>query len=137
MDTIVYTAGSVVDDGAVRVNNSLAIHFEQLGAAATLIVDGGLLSDTLVAEGTDGNDTFTVLNNGLRNALDITTGPLNRLDVQQTNIEALLLDGLNGDDSFTVNDNVAVYTGGIAIHGGNPSASDSLTLNGTRESSPT
>ncbi len=131
VDSIVYSPGDAADEGSFRVNNLLAIRFEQLGSTGAIVVDGGGNNDTLVAAGTNGNDAFTVGNNGTRNTLDITTGTLNRLDVQQINVEGLRLDGLDGDDTFTVDNNVAAYSLGVRIDGGNPSASDSVTLNGT------
>jgi Ca2+-binding RTX toxin-like protein len=125
-DTMVHTPGSAADEGALRVNNLLAVSYQNLGLATTVNVDGGLGTDTLVYQGTDANDQFTV--NG--SAIDLVTNLANHLDLIQTSVESLLLNGFGGDDSFTVNA-TGQYTGGVGIHGGEPSGSDSATLAGT------
>ncbi|MFT3883698.1 MAG: hypothetical protein QM703_29225 [Gemmatales bacterium] len=47
-DTITSTPGSGTDEGTLRVNNTLAVNYMNMGLGATLTVDGSGGSDTLV-----------------------------------------------------------------------------------------
>lgn len=120
-DTIVSTPGSAVDEGFLRVNNLLGVTYQNLGAGATLAVDGQGGNDTLVARGTDVDDVFTVDAAG-------NVALASHLTLTRTNFENLVLQGLDGDDVFNV-DGAAAFTT-LRIEGGNPSASDVLFLTG-------
>jgi hypothetical protein len=80
------------------VNALLALSYENLGAGASLTVDGGGGTDTLTYDGTANNDSFTV-NSGVGGG----TVQLNaRLLLSTPNVESLALEGFGGDDSFAL-----------------------------------
>jgi hypothetical protein len=120
-NVITHTPGAANDAGGVTVDSLLPVTYQNLGAAALFTIDGGGAVDTLVARGTDSNDTFTVPTDG-----DIALNT--RVEILDVALENLTLDGLNGDDRFNI-------TGGhpyaiINVQGGSPSASDVLFLTG-------
>jgi hypothetical protein len=125
-DTIVHTLGDAADEGTFRVNNLLGVTYQNVGLAATLIVNGGSANavDTFRFIGTDRDDTFSAAAFGANNRVTVA----GFVPVQTTNVESLAMVGLSGNDSFNVNLNVT-YTN-ISVEGDNPSASDSLTLTG-------
>ncbi len=94
-DTLVHTPGLGNQDGTVRVNSLLALSYQNLGTGASLTLDGGAGTDTLVVNGTEVNDSFTVAATGA-----ITLN--GRLMIATLSIEALTLEGLGGDDTFTL-----------------------------------
>ncbi len=124
----VHTPGAARDAGTVQLDNWLAISYEDLGFTGAVTIDGTGADDTLVARGTDSNDAFSVA---------AGTGDVNlvslygdHVDLIRSNVEALVLDGRDGDDTFTINA-VQPYRS-IGIWGGNPAAgSDAAVLNGT------
>lgn len=126
--TIRVTVGSTRDAGRVAVDSLLAVSFQNLGFTGTVAIndpDAGD-ADRIVYDGTAGNDSFTVTDN----TVDLVNGAGNHVDLTQTNVEALTLNGFDGDDTFTINAS-ALWTGGIVVSAGNPSASDNVILNGT------
>jgi hypothetical protein len=98
----VHTPGSVVDSGHVAVDSLVGVSYENLGAAGTVVVDGnGAGNAVLTAQGTAGDDTLDV---------DATTGDITlgtiagtHVELQTIDIIAVTLDGLDGNDEFTVN----------------------------------
>ena len=103
-DTITHTPGANNQAGSFAVNDLLALSYQNLGAMATLKVDGGVggvggVGDTLVVNGTAANDSF-----GIDNA-SLTIGRIalnGRLPITTANILTLTLEGLAGDDLFTL-----------------------------------
>ena len=93
VDTIVHNPGATNQAGRFAVNNLLALNYQNLGAAAALAADGQGGDDMLVVNGTAVNDTFIVNGNIALNA---------RLPIVATSIETLTLEGLAGDDTFTL-----------------------------------
>ena len=132
-DTVVHTPGSARDAGTVQVNSLLPITYANVGTGGSVSINGDTGSDTLVARGTGTNDTFAVA---------ATTGTVSLVSLYGTHIdlinlatgtpakatvEKLTLDGLSGDDTFTITASQP-YTN-IAVWGGDPDASDVLNLN--------
>jgi hypothetical protein len=125
-DIMVHTPGAGVDEGHVRVNTMLGISYQNLGAGAGLTVDGDGGVDTLVVDGTGLSDTFTVA--ATTGSVTLANSHGTRLAVEQTNVENLALNGLEGDDTFTINAPQPYVN--IGVNGGGPGASDVLVVNG-------
>jgi hypothetical protein len=94
-DTIVHTPGINDQAGSFQVNSLLAIGYQNIGSGGSLTVDGSGGTDTLVYNGTAANDTFTV---GAAGQVNLNS----RVAVNTTGVEVLTLEGLNGDDTFTL-----------------------------------
>jgi len=127
-DTIVHTPGANNQAGSFLVNDLLAISYQNLGGAGSLTADGaGGTDDTLVYNGTSGNDNFTI---GAAGQVTLNS----RLVVNSANIEALWLEGFNGDDRFTLAPAISasVYTT-MYLNGGDQAsaAGDRVDLVGT------
>ena len=130
-DTIVHTPGGNDQAGSLLVNSLLALNYQNLGSGAVLTVDGGangtIEGDTLVYNGTNTNDSFTI---GVAGQVNLNS----RLVLNTTSVEVLTLEGLNGDDTFTVvpaisgsvYDTINLNGGGQASVGG-----DRVVLEGT------
>jgi hemolysin type calcium-binding protein len=99
-DTFVHSPGAGNQAGAFALTalpspDLLGLSYQNLGAAAVLAVAGADGNDTLVVNGTATNDSFTV------NAAGIIA--LNsRVPIGSTGVEILTLEGLDGDDTFTL-----------------------------------
>jgi hypothetical protein len=101
-DTIVHTPGATDQAGSFQVNSLLALSYQNLGSGGSLTADGGGDTDTLVYNGTNANDSFTIDGSGAGGGAGQVT--LNSRPVlNTTNVEILTLEGLNGDDTFTLN----------------------------------
>jgi len=131
-DTIVHTPGASVDAGSVQVDNMLPIQYVSLGVTGSVSVDGGgqVTADALQYVGTQLDDQFDVA--ATTGTIDLQTTSIvatgNRVDVLQTGVERLILNGLGGDDSFNVN---APHPYSLLMaHGGGPGNSDLLTITG-------
>jgi hypothetical protein len=126
-DTVVHTPGATNQSGSVSVNGLLAMSYFNLGAAGSLTVDGGGGTDTLVCNGTPGNDQFVI---GAAGQVSLNS----RIVVYTARIEVLTLEGFDGDDSFTLQPPVSasVYPL-INIHGGSQASAlgDRVYLVGT------
>jgi hypothetical protein len=101
-DTIVYTPGANDQAGSFAVNNLLGLSYQNLGAAGNLTVAAGDgTNDILVYNGTAANDTFTVDGGGgIGGAGQVRLNT--RLPVNTSGVETLTLEGLAGDDLFTL-----------------------------------
>ena len=99
-----------------------------MGGQAVQILGGPAAGSTLIYNGTTANDTFAVTG---------VVGPkghvvLNsQLAVETANVATLTLNGLDGNDSFTVSASANLPYTAINLNGGDPSGSDNVTLNGT------
>ncbi|MFO0867988.1 MAG: dockerin type I domain-containing protein [Pirellulales bacterium] len=127
-DQIVHTPGSSVDSGNVAVNSLLPVAYTNLGAGGTVALDGQAGVDTVVAQGTTGDDAFNVA--AATGTVTLTTIfgthiALTRVDAAG---EILSLDGLDGNDTFTLNANQPYAT--VNVLGGSPGGSDKLVING-------
>lgn len=134
--TIFYTPGPDIDSGSVRVSavaGHLPLEFKSLGTNGTVsfITDpDGDRGDALVVNGTSTSDTFSV--DGPNDRIVLTTQFFGNTfkPILTPGIRRLTLNGLDGDDQFNLTGTLP-YAQGVVIDGGNPSASDSLTLTGT------
>ena len=123
-DVIVHTPGAAGDEGSVRVNTLLPIDYRFLGAPGQLTIDGSVgAADQIHVQGTAGDDTFSVAA-----TTGIVSQSVNRIPLVPTNVENLTLNGLGGNDEFTIN-GPQLFTS-ISVNGGDPGASDVLLLVG-------
>ncbi|MCO6458749.1 MAG: hypothetical protein J5I93_25865 [Pirellulaceae bacterium] len=125
-DIALVTPGASTDAGSIAVNDLLPVDFRNLGAGGALVFAAGAGTDELVYHATAGDDAFLVASTG-----DVTlVSPLGmHLIVRETDVEDLSLNGLDGDDAFTVNPGHGYRS--VNLSGGTPDAgSDSATLNG-------
>ncbi|MFO0819097.1 MAG: dockerin type I domain-containing protein [Pirellulales bacterium] len=126
-DIIVHTPGAAIDSGSVSVNNLLPISYTAIGAAGTVAIDGQAGDDEVVARGTNGDDDFDVEATTGTVVLDTVLGvhvALTRVDAAG---EFLTLDGLDGNDTFTLNADQPY--GSVTSLGGSPGGSDLLVIN--------
>ncbi|MGE0760550.1 MAG: beta strand repeat-containing protein, partial [Pirellulaceae bacterium] len=112
-----FRPGTAPDAGVWFVASALPLQFVDLGAAGTLQASGSAGVDTLTYEGTNANETAT-----LTAAELAETG---RLAIAFTAIETVVVDVRDGDDTIAVTPSAGLS---VQIHGGNPSASDTLTI---------
>jgi len=128
-NTIVHTPGSGDNEGTIRVDELLAVTYEGLDpiGAGALLIDGEAGIDRLIALGTSSADAFQVPG--------VPRIQLNaRIPINTLQVEAYTLDGLDGDDSFTIvpviDPSVDSGIGSIPIlvSGEGPSGSDHLAF---------
>ncbi|MCY2991933.1 MAG: hypothetical protein NTY19_29250, partial [Planctomycetota bacterium] len=135
---VTLTPGATVDSGGVQVDSLVPMSFLNLGSGGKLSMadaatDPAVRVDTLVYNGTDGNDVFGVATSG-----NVTLN--SQVVVTTPGVSSLTLNGLNGDDQFNVTGftpaviappTPAVTNPFTSIHvnGGDPDASDVLNLN--------
>jgi len=100
--TITVTPGATIDSGDVQVDRLVPLHFTNLGATARLTVtDPGVIeNDTLIYNGTDHADTFSVPFTG--GATDTSIGLNQQIEVDTINVENYTLRGAGGDDFFQI-----------------------------------
>jgi hypothetical protein len=115
----VHTPGTATDEGLLEAD-SLEIRYTGLGAGDTLNLSGNSLADSLLLFGTSGNDSFTVSASAVALSGRATLG--------LASLESITVESLDGDDSMAVTPAAGVT---FQIRGGDPSASDSLTVNGS------
>lgn len=94
-NTIVHTPGSTDQAGRFQVNSLLALTYQNLGGRGRLTADGAGGNDTLVYNGRAVNDRFSI---GAAGQVNLNS----RLVVNTARIETLTLQGLGGDDTFTL-----------------------------------
>ncbi len=134
--TLVFTPGSAFDAGRLDFQADSAdfalapaLQFLGLGSGGSFsLIDTGDTFDDFVYRGTDLSDRFTVTH------VNATTDRIalnNRLPVNISQILTLTLAGLAGDDVFNIPGNTVVT--GIVVDGGDPSASDIVTLTGATD----
>jgi Ca2+-binding RTX toxin-like protein len=125
-DFIQVTAGITGDSGEVQVNSLVPMSFTNLGATGTLDFEDTGGTDTLAYVATNGVDVFTVASTS--GFIDLDNAAGDHVDLRPTNIEGLILEGLDGDDTFNLTGPQPYTT--IALWGGNPSASDVANVTG-------
>jgi hypothetical protein len=128
-DAVAVNPGATNDSGTVAVNSLLAALFQNLGsgAGAKVVVDGNGGADALTYNGTAANDSFSVKSNGTGGEVDLNA----RVPLVTANIATMTLEGLAGDDSFTLAPTIAnsPYTTLNLNGGGQASAAgDQATL---------
>jgi hypothetical protein len=94
-DVFVHTPGTTDQAGTVQVNSLLALSYASLGAGGSVTASGGAGTDTLVANGTTANDTFTV---GAAGQVNLNA----RVVLNVVSVETLTLEGFEGNDTFTL-----------------------------------
>jgi hypothetical protein len=94
-DVFVHTPGATDQAGTIQVNSLLALSYLSLGATGSVTASGGGGADTLVANGTAANDTFTV---GAAGEVNLNA----RVVLNVSSIETLTLEGFDGNDTFTL-----------------------------------
>ena len=143
-DRFTHTPGAAGDEGTIGIvdigndYSALGISYVNLGLQGAVNFDGGGGDNILVAFGTSSNDTFD---------LTATTGVISlqsnvgnsanseHVDLVPTDIRMLIVDSLDGDDTFNV-EGAQPYTN-IRLEGGDPSASDVANLTGDNASAIT
>jgi Ca2+-binding RTX toxin-like protein len=132
-DFITLTPGANFDSGTVDISSTAGtestprLTFLGIGQDATLTFQSSAVdntrSDLLIYNGTDTSDEFDLLSNGL-------IGLNTQINVIAAGVIGVRLNGLNGDDVFTVAGNHP-FTTGVLVDGGNPGiGSDSLSFIG-------
>jgi hypothetical protein len=118
----VYTPGTAADAGTIQTD-TLPISFTGFGAGSTLALSGlGVSTDSVVANGTPGNDTFTVA---------ATTGSVTlggRATITTASLPNLTLNGFGGNDLFILN--APLPYASVTVAGGGPGTTN-LFGNGT------
>jgi hypothetical protein len=94
-DTIVHNPGSNDRSGSFQVNSLLGLSYQSLGTGASLTANGAGGMDTLIYNGTAVNDAFTI---GAAGQVNLNT----RAVLNTLGVEVLTLEGLGGDDTFTL-----------------------------------
>jgi hypothetical protein len=130
--TEILTPGTTFDSGHVDFRDrpsgvnptAVPLDFEALGVAGSMSFTDVGRFDNLIYNGTPLNDTFSVYAGGVVTLND-------QIPVSTPSIITLTLAGLDGDDTFNVaGNNNLPGSPGIAIQGGDPSASDVLNFTG-------
>jgi hypothetical protein len=124
-NTYTYTPGAAADAGTVETV-TLPIAFTGVGAGKTLTLTGSGGGATVTANGTNGNDSFTLA--ATTGAITLGGALAGRATIAPTSIASLIVNGLDGDDAFSVT-GPQPYTN-ITLAGGDPSASDVASLTG-------
>ena len=133
-DIIEFTPGPTLDSGTIRISElpggiseHIPLTFANFGEFGSVTLNGAGGSDTLVYNGTTGNDTFDVAATG---TVDLTSNFGNQVSVLQQSVENLTLVGHAGDDSANINAANPYAT--LRVEGGDPSAgSDVLNFTGS------
>ena len=124
-DSFVHTPAAAGDAGNIAVNLWLPLSYQNLGAGGSLTVNGNAGSDTLVYNGTAAGDNFSVNGAG---AVTLNA----RVPVSAANVETLTLQGLAGDDTFTLVPAISASPYAVMnFLGGESSAGDVANLVGT------
>jgi hypothetical protein len=96
------TPGAARDAGTLSMDSTLPVTFQNLGASGgQVVVKGNGGADSLVYNGTAANDTFTIANS----TSPVVGGQVNlnaSVPVFTANVATLSLEGLAGDDNFTL-----------------------------------
>ena len=127
-DRIVHSPNAGRDEGSIRVNETLALIYQNLGLNGSVRVNaanGG--GDSLVVNGTGTSDQIIVD----RVAADTGRVRLNsQLALLSNGVELYVVNALEGDDRIVVQLPLASGVTGVTVNGGGPGASDSLTFVG-------
>ena len=127
--TVTLTPGAAVDSGTVQMGTAatlVPLSYSNLGTAGTLTVTntGGTRVDTLVYNGTAGDDAFTVDAAGGLGEVELN----NQINVLTPGVSTLTLNGLAGDNTFTISAPTPYTT--TVVNGSGTSGPDVLNLNG-------
>jgi hypothetical protein len=92
------TPGAANDAGVLSMDSTLPVTFQNLGTAGQVVVNGNGGADSLVYNGTAANDGFIVNTSALGGQINLNA----RVPVLTQSIQTLSLEGLAGDDTFTL-----------------------------------
>ncbi len=107
--------GAAIDEATI-LTDTLPVHVSGYGTGRTISLTGGAAaSDTLTVNGTDADNTFSVMAVG-----DVLLD--NRATINPTSLERLALSGQDGADTFNVAVATSIYSAGVALQGGNAGA---------------
>ena len=123
-DTITSTPGAATDSGTLQDNSLLALSYQNLGAATAVNVEDTGSNNTLVVNGTAANDAFVVA---------ATTGDVqvnSQLPLAATGFQTLTLNGLAGDNTYSISAPQSVYTA-INVNGSGLPDPDVVNLTGS------
>ncbi len=122
--TTTVAQGATPDGGTISSPQSASITFG--GLELVTIHGANPLIDQLIVTGSQGNDSITVLNNASGNQVLVNA----RTPISFNNYFTLTVDGQAGDDFVSVSPS-GIALNSINIIGGDPTASDTLLVNGT------
>jgi hypothetical protein len=133
---VTFTPGATADAGTITTRIAgggatlVPLSFSHLGAGGSVtFASAGGREDVLALYGTNNSDVFNV--NGPGDTIQILTptGGFVTTVLHTGGISTLELSGLNGDDQFNLTGGLP-YVNGTVVDGGDPSASDIVTMNG-------
>jgi hypothetical protein len=121
-----YLPGTATDAGTIQTD-ALSLLFSGFGTGDTLLFTGSGGNASAVVNGTAANDSFTVANAAGKGQVNLN----NRPTILTTNIPTMSLEGLDGNDIFTLLATLAAspYTT-LHLDGGDPASAsgDQATL---------
>jgi uncharacterized repeat protein (TIGR01451 family) len=121
--TTTVSPGSTPDAGVIS-NNDGAVTFAGIELISIISADP---TDNITFQGTHDNDTIALQRLGGANRVWVN----DRAVVSFTNFDDVTLQGRFGDDSFSVTPTGLVGVATISVAGGDPTASDTVIVNGT------
>ena len=119
-------SGTIISQGFGAGTGSVPLTYAHIGAIGSVTLAG--VGDIVEFNGTSASDTFNITGTTIQ-IFNATAGFVTNL-FNLTNIFSLEARGLDGDDQFNLTGTLAPISGGLVIDGGNPSASDLVTLSG-------
>jgi hypothetical protein len=90
--------GATNDAGTLSMDSTLPVTFQNLGSGGQVAVNGNGGADVLNYNGTPGNDTFVINTSALGGQVNLNA----RVPLLTANISNVFLNGLGGDDTFTL-----------------------------------
>jgi len=121
--TTTVTTGSTPDSGVITSNDG-GVSF----AGIELIsITGAAATDNITFQGTHDNDTIALQRLGGANRVWLNDGPV----ISFASFDDVTLQGRFGDDFFSVHPDGLVGVATITVSGGDPTASDTVVVNGT------
>jgi hypothetical protein len=103
INSFTLTPGATNDAGVLSMDSTLPVTFQNLGTGGQVAINGNGGADSLVYNGTAANDTFTVNTSTLGGRVNLNA----RVPVLTQNVPTLSLEGLAGDDTFTLATTIA------------------------------
>jgi hypothetical protein len=98
------TPGAANDAGALSMDSTLPVTFQNLGTSGQLVVNGNGGADSLVINGTAANDAFVINTSAVGGQVNLNA----YVPVLTQAVQTLSLEGLAGDDTFTLVPTIAI-----------------------------
>ncbi|HEX4794745.1 MAG TPA: hypothetical protein VH370_13175 [Humisphaera sp.] len=92
------TPGATNDTGTLSMDGALPVTFQKLGTSGQVVVNGNGGADSLIYNGTAANDAFVINSSAVGGQVNLNAS----VPVLTQNIQTLSLEGLAGDDTFTL-----------------------------------